>query len=131
MRELVKVFKAVADPNRLRIFKMLQHKKMCVCELSAALGISAPSVSRHLSLMKDAGLIADERDGMWTNHRLCSEKRNAYAPVIQAHLKEWINDDEGIQKMLKKTETLKRDELCAKVGPLPKGDKHTTREKRV
>ena len=43
MRELVKVLKAVADPNRLRIFKMLQHKKMCVCELSAALGISAPS----------------------------------------------------------------------------------------
>jgi DNA-binding transcriptional ArsR family regulator len=74
MRELVKVFKAVADPNRLRIFKMLQHKKMCVCELSAALGISAPSVSRHLSMMKDAGLIEDERDGMWTNYMLCREK---------------------------------------------------------
>ena len=131
MRELVKVLKAVADKNRLRIFKMLQHKKMCVCELAAALGISMPSVSRHLSLMKDAGLIEDERDGMWTNYMLCEEKINKYAPVIQSHLKEWINDDPGIKKILKKTGSLKREELCAKVGPLPRGEKNNTREKRV
>ena len=131
MRELVKVLKAVADKNRLRIFKMLQHKKMCVCELSAALGISAPSVSRHLSMMKDAGLIEDERDGIWTNYMLCKEKVNKYAPVLQTQLKEWINDDEGIKKMLKKTETLKREELCAKVGPMPRGEKNNTRVKRV
>jgi ArsR family transcriptional regulator len=131
MRELVKVLKAVSDKNRLRIFKMLQHKKMCVCELSAALGISAPSVSRHLSLMKDAGLIEDERDGIWTNYTLCRAKLNRYAPVLAAHLKAWINDDEGIKKMLKKTGTLKREELCAKVGPLPRGEKNNTREKRV
>jgi ArsR family transcriptional regulator len=131
MRELVKVLKAVADKNRLRIFKMLQHKKMCVCELAAALGISMPSVSRHLSLMKDAGLIEDERDGMWTNYMLSGEKVNKYAPVIQARLKEWINDDEGIKMMLKKAETLKREELCAKVGSIPRGEKNNTREKRV
>ena len=115
MRDLVKVLKAVADQNRLRIFKILQHKKMCVCELAAALGITMPSVSRHLSLMKDAGLIEDERDGIWTNYMLCEEKVNKYAPVIQLHLKEWINDDEGIKKILKKTEKIKREELCAKV----------------
>ena len=63
MRELVKVFKSLADKNRLRILKMLQYKKMCVCELSAALDIARPSVSRHLSLMKDAGLVQDERNG--------------------------------------------------------------------
>jgi ArsR family transcriptional regulator len=131
MRELVKIFKAVADPNRLRIFKMLQHKKMCVCELSAALGISAPSVSRHLRLMKDAGLISDERDGIWTNYMLCRDRVNTYAPVIQAHLKEWINDDEGIQKMLKKTESLKREELCAKNLPAAGGGKNKRRRKRA
>jgi len=131
MRELVKVLKAAADKNRLRIFKMLQHRKMCVCELAAALGISPPSVSRHLSLMKDAGLIEDERDGIWTNYMLCEEKINKFAPVIQSHLKEWINDDPGIKKILKKTGSLKREELCAKVGPLPRGEKNNTREKRV
>jgi ArsR family transcriptional regulator len=131
MRELLKVLKALADKNRLKIFKMLQRKKMCVCELAAALDISMPSVSRHLSLMKDAGLIEDERDGMWTNYMLCREQVNKYAPVLKARLKEWINDDEGIIKMLKKTETLKREELCAKVGPIARGEKNNTREKRV
>jgi ArsR family transcriptional regulator len=63
VKDLVKVFKAVADPNRIRILKMLQQKKMCVCELSAVLGITQPSVSRHLSMMRDAGLVRDERDG--------------------------------------------------------------------
>jgi ArsR family transcriptional regulator len=53
MRELVKVFKALADKNRLRILKMLQYKKMCVCELSAALAITRPSVSRHLSQLNE------------------------------------------------------------------------------
>ena len=114
MRELVKVLKAVADENRLRIFKMLQNKKMCVCEISAALGISPPSVSRHLSLMKDAGLIEDERNGIWINYMLCKGKINRYAPIIKSHLKEWINDDPGIKGIIKKTKTLKRDELVAK-----------------
>ena len=57
MRELIKVFKALGDRNRLRILKMLQQRKMCVCELSAALGITRPSVSKHLSLMIVAGLV--------------------------------------------------------------------------
>jgi len=114
VRELVKVLKAVADKNRLRIFKMLQHKKMCACELSAALGITRPSVSRHLSLMKDAGLVEDQRNGPWVDYSLCEEKINQYAPVIQSQLKEWINDDPNIKEIIKKTKGLSREDLCKK-----------------
>jgi len=115
MRELVKVFKALADKNRLRILKMLQQKKMCVCELSAALCITRPSVSRHLSLMKDAGLVEDERNGPWIDYSLSEEKINQYAPAIQAYLKDWINDDPVIKEDSKKIKTLNRVELCSKV----------------
>ena len=115
MRELVKVFKALADKNRLRILKMLQSKKMCACELSAALGITRPSVSRHLSLMKDAGLVVDERNGSWIDYSLCEERINQYAPVIQAHLKEWVNDDPKVKDDLEKIKSLSREELCSKV----------------
>ena len=114
MRELVKVFKALADKNRLRILKMLQHKKMCVCEISAALGITRPSVSRHLSLMRDAGFVEDERNGPWIDYMLCEEKINRYAPIIQSYLKGWINDDHTIRKDLKKIKTLNREVLCSK-----------------
>ena len=114
MRELVKVFKALADKNRLRILKMLQHKKLCVCELSAALGITRPSVSRHLGLMKDAGLVQDERNGQWIDYSLCKDTINEYASVIQSHLNRWINDDQKIRDDLKKIKKLNREELCRK-----------------
>ena len=114
MRELVRVFKALADKNRLRILKMLQHKKMCVCELSAALGITRPSVSRHLSLMKDAGLVQDERNGQWIDYSLCEEKINEYASILQSHLKKWINDDPKIKNDIKNIKKLNREELCSK-----------------
>jgi len=115
MRELVKVFKALADKNRLRILKMLQQKKMCVCELAAALGITQPSVSRHLSLMKDAGLVSDHRNSPWIDYGLCEDKINQYAPVIQSYLKEWINDDLKVKEDLKKIKSLRREDLCSKV----------------
>ena len=63
MRELMGVLKAVADKNRMRILKMLEKKSMCVCELAAVLKIKQPSVSKHLSILKNAGLIQDERNG--------------------------------------------------------------------
>jgi ArsR family transcriptional regulator len=114
MKELVKVLKAVADPNRIRILKMLQQKKMCVCELSAVLGITQPSVSRHLSMMRDAGLVNDERDGQWINYALCEEKLNQYAPVIMKHLKGWINDSPRIKEDGAKLKHLNREQLCKK-----------------
>lgn len=114
MRELVKVFKALGDRNRLRILKMLQQKKMCVCELSAALGITRPSVSRHLGLLRDAGLVQDERSGQWIDYSLCKDTINEYAPVIQSHLKEWINDDPKIRADIKKIKNLDREVLCSR-----------------
>ena len=114
MRELVKVFKALADKNRLRILKMLQYKKMCVCELSAALAITRPSVSRHLSLMKDAGLVQDERNGQWIDYSLCKDAVNKYASAIQSHLNQWINDDPRIRDDIKKIKKLNREVLCSR-----------------
>jgi ArsR family transcriptional regulator len=112
---MVKVFKAVADPNRIRILKMLQQKKMCVCELSAVLGITQPSVSRHLSMLRDAGLVRDERDAQWINYELCEEKINKYAPVIMANIRKWINDDPRVSRDAGMLKTLNREKLCKKV----------------
>jgi ArsR family transcriptional regulator len=114
MRDLVKVLKAAGDKNRLRILKMLQHKNMCVCELAAALGIAQPSVSRHMSLLKDAGLVQDRRDGQWIDYCLCEEKINQYAPMLLKQIKQWINDDTTIREDIKKIHTLCRQEICKK-----------------
>lgn len=56
MKDFLKVMKALSDPNRVKIVKMLQHRSLCVCEMRAALGISQPAVSKHLKLLEDAAI---------------------------------------------------------------------------
>ena len=54
MKAFVKAMKALSDPNRVKILKMLQHRTMCVCEMQEALQVAQPSVSKHLKLLEDA-----------------------------------------------------------------------------
>ncbi|MDD5258871.1 MAG: metalloregulator ArsR/SmtB family transcription factor [bacterium] len=86
-----KVFKALADKNRLRILKMLQRKPMCVCEIREVLGLAQPTVSKHLKILKDAGIIEDWQDGLWTNYQL--KPQNIYAKKIAASMEGWLNED--------------------------------------
>ncbi len=114
MRELMLVLKAVADKNRMRILKMLEKKSMCVCELAAVLDIKQPSVSKHLGILKNAGLIEDERSGQWIEYSPCCARINQHAPFMQAAVEKWLNDDPAIASDLKKAKTLCRSEICAK-----------------
>ena len=93
---------------------MLENKKMCVCELAAVLEITQPSVSKHLSILNNAGILKDERNGQWIDYSLNDEKINQYAPVIKNTLKEWLNNDMRIKDDLKKAKTLCRQNLCKK-----------------
>ena len=112
MLNLMRVLKAIADKNRMRILKLLEKKNMCVCELEAVLRIKQPCVSKHLSILKNAGLIQDERNGQWIDYSLCMEKSNKYSSVIQSTIKNWLNDDSIIISDLQKTKTLCRQDLC-------------------
>jgi len=66
----VEVFKAVADSCRLRILKLLKEGELCVCEIMAALKKPQSSTSHHLSILKEAGLVKERRDGKWSYYRL-------------------------------------------------------------
>ncbi len=109
MRAYLRVMKAAADGTRAKILKMLQQRKLCVCEMQAVLGISQPSVSRHLRLLEDADLVRSEKDGMWNNFRLANPgEANPYSRVILAQLEEWLEDDESIQELLDKARIVNR-----------------------
>ena len=61
----------LADPTRLRCVTLLAAEgELCVCELTAALAVAQPKVSRHLALLRDGGVVADRRDGRWIHYRL-------------------------------------------------------------
>jgi DNA-binding transcriptional ArsR family regulator len=64
------IFNAAADPCRIRILKLLREGELCVCEIMTALNRPQSSTSHHLSILKDAGLIKERKDGKWSRYRL-------------------------------------------------------------
>lgn len=66
----VEVFKAAADPCRLRILKLLKEGELCVCEIMTALKKPQSSTSHHLSILREVGLVKERRDGKWSYYRL-------------------------------------------------------------
>ena len=115
MERLVEVLEVLADKNRLRILKLLEKKKFCVCELAAILGITQPSVSRHLKKMKFVRLIDDEQEGFWTNYFIGSAK-NSYGKFMLKHILGWLDADPLIKNDLKKSGKTSRTKLCCKKG---------------
>ncbi|WP_289139870.1 metalloregulator ArsR/SmtB family transcription factor [uncultured Brevibacillus sp.] len=71
---LVNAFKALADPTRLKIISLLNHRSCCVCELVPIFGISQPAVSKHMSKLKSADLVIESRRGQWVIYSLNQER---------------------------------------------------------
>ena len=65
MREFTKLLKALSHETRLMIMVLLSQKELCVCEIEKHLNLSQAKVSRHLTVLKHAGLVKDRREGLW------------------------------------------------------------------
>lgn len=65
------LFRALADPTRLRCLLLLASQgELCVCELTHALDEVQPKISRHLSMLREVGIVLDRREGLWIHYRL-------------------------------------------------------------
>ncbi len=114
MKSFLKVMKALSDPNRVKIIKLLQQKMMCVCELQGALKIAQPTVSKHLKVLEEAGLVDYVKDGLWVNYFLTDGQNSPYASSVLGNLKHWLEDDPEVVELVKKVPFLNREELTAK-----------------
>ena len=112
MKEYLKVTKALSDGNRVKILKMLQHKTMCVCEMREALQLAQPTVSKHLKILEDAGLVSSSKDGLWVNYHLADGRRSPYVANILGNLKHWLEDDQEIASLLERLPTIRREHIC-------------------
>jgi len=112
MRKLIKVMKAVSDPSRIKIMKMLQRRVMCVCEIQALLGTAQSTASKHLKILEEAGLITSYKDGLWVNYALTDGTDSPYAANLIGNLKHWLEDDPGIEALIEKLPEIKREEIC-------------------
>jgi len=68
------LFSALAHDTRLRcLLLLLEHKELCVCELTHAIGAAQPHMSRHLGQLRESGLVTDRREGLWIHYRVNPE----------------------------------------------------------
>jgi ArsR family transcriptional regulator, arsenate/arsenite/antimonite-responsive transcriptional repressor len=85
MKDIVRVFKALSDPTRLRIVWLLAGRDLCVCELTYILDMSQSRVSHQLRLLRDADLVEDKRRGRWIIYGVPSAVRTALVPALRRY----------------------------------------------
>jgi DNA-binding transcriptional ArsR family regulator len=79
MKQALRVFGALSDENRMRMLFALRHGELCVCQLIDLMGLSPSTVSKHLSILRDAGLLDSRKEGRWVYYRLADQ---AILPMI-------------------------------------------------
>jgi ArsR family transcriptional regulator len=86
--ELAAVLKALADPTRLRLLSVIQATEggeACQCDLTEPVGLSQPTVSHHMKVLHDAGLVTREKRGIWAYYRAVPERLAEVAAALTDH----------------------------------------------
>ena len=109
------VARAAGEASRLRMLKLLEGGELCVCQITAVLGLSPATVSKHLALLRLAGLVGHRRDGRWIYYRLAERDLNPYARPILKLVAGHLDDDPTVtrdRRRLAKVTRLPREALC-------------------
>lgn len=102
MENVAHFFKALSEPARLRIITLLLNGERCVCDLIAVLDLPQSTVSRHLSYLKNAGLISGRRQGLWMYYSMAKPKTELHAGLlsfIQAHFPQMEQSEKDIASL--------------------------------
>jgi len=102
--------KAIADPTRIRMLKLLENGELCVCEIMNVLGLGQSTASKHLNILKTAGLVEARKDATWSFYRLSRKEIGANKALLRIAAAN-LNNDETIEedrKLLRK----ERKNLC-------------------
>ena len=81
------LFRALADPTRLRLLNLIADKEICVCYFVEILGTSQPKISRHLAYLRRAGIVAARRQGRWMHYRLVVPHDSVASSILKETLK--------------------------------------------
>ncbi len=111
MKKFTKVMKALSDPTRVKMLKMLQHRTLCVCELQDALQVAQSTTSKHLKVLEAAGLVAFRKDGLWVNYTAADGSDSPYAASMLGSLRHWLEDDPEIRALMNKLPHINRETI--------------------
>jgi len=113
MLEILNITKALSDENRVRALMMLTGGELCVCQIIKMMGLAQSTVSKHMSILKQAGLVETRKDGRWIYYRLADSKK-ATAFEITRWLDKHLKKDPAVVedvKRLKKIKKLNADQI--------------------
>lgn len=91
------LFKALADPTRLRLINLMGHDEVCVCFFVEVLNTNQPKISRHLAYLRRAGVVAARRDGKWIHYRVV-EPPDPNAANIFREVRAWMTNHPKMQR---------------------------------
>ncbi len=112
---LVRVFAALADPSRVRLLTACFGGERCVCQLVELLGRSNATVSKHLAILRDAGLLASRKEGRWVYYRLPDEPGPEAADAIGFVRRHAAPDTiEADRRAMERILAVEPTELCRK-----------------
>ena len=112
MKDVVKAFKAISDESRLRILGMLQGKALCVCEIAEVLGLAQSTVSRHLKVLEDIGLVDREKDGLWVEYSLSSASPGSRPEKVVSLVQDLLDGLPLVHQDRKKAQQVDRKLIC-------------------
>ena len=108
LRQLIKAFKAQAEPTRVRTLSLLMERECCVCEVAQALDISQTRASRSLRVLYDAGFLKLRRAGLWALYSVDKEEMPAHLRGLVDVLHQALEGNEIIAQDRKRLRTVKR-----------------------
>ncbi|MGB9736113.1 MAG: ArsR/SmtB family transcription factor [bacterium] len=98
LKDFIITTKALSDETRVRILNLLMHNELCVCQLMDILGMGQSTVSKHLGILKNAGLIEVEKRGTWSFYRLSRDRTNKHGSDFIRFLSSLPKDDPVMQE---------------------------------
>lgn len=101
VRSLTRLLKALSDETRLGIVALLAHGELCVCHLEAALNLSQPNISRHMAILRSAGVVEPRRFGNWIYYRLAPQGDAEGAKLLSALARSSV-DDKALQRRVRR-----------------------------
>jgi len=78
------LFRALADPTRLRLLNLISEKEICVCYFTQVIGAPQPKISRHLAYLRRAGIVAARREGKWMHYRLIMPRDSYVGSILKS-----------------------------------------------
>lgn len=115
MRATLRITKALADIQRVRVLMLLQPGELCVCQIVEVLGLAPSTVSKHLSILSAAGLVDSRKEGRWMYYRLPDGAAGAFVRPVLKWLNDTLKNDGTIEqdaKKLKKVVACNPESLC-------------------